>query len=135
MDRNFSLSGLGTIVPPAPEACANGFNLEFHPDEQGVAVTNPKRCKGTAQLMRDGTFFFTAAKKRVRNNKLRMARAPHGWLSSTRDEAMKLTLRVPFSEPIDWRRAFVCETIELFTPILGRKSMRFLLKYMLNQLK
>lgn len=131
-----TVCGLGTIAPAAAESTKNSFDFAFHPtDTEGVAVTTPKSCKGRAQLLRDGTLYFTPAKKRIRNNKLQMARSKHGCVSATRDAAMKMTLRVPFSEQIDWRRAFVCETIELLTPLMGRKSMQFLLEYMLNLLK
>ena len=131
-----TVSGLGTICPAAAEAPRGAFDFSFHPtDTEGVAVTNPKSCKGRAQLLRDGTLFFTAAKKRIRNKKLQMGRALHGCLSATRDLAMKLTLRVPFSEQTDWRRAFVTETITLITPFMGRHNMRLLLEEMLNQFK
>ena len=133
MYKTISLSGLGVITPPAPEACKGGFNFSFHPfDTEGVAVLTPLRCKGHAQLLRDGSLHFVAAPKRIRNKKLQMARAPHGCLSATRDAAMKLTLRVPFSEPTDWKRCFVTEPIALITPLIGRKSMRALLTELLN---
>ena len=135
MPITITVSGLGTIAPAAAESTKNGFDFAFHPtDTEGVTVTNPKGCMGHAQLMRDGTLYFTAAKKRIRNKKLQMARSPHGCVSATRDAAMKLTLRVPFSEPTDWKSAFVKETIMLLTPIMGQQDMRCLLENMLNQL-
>lgn len=135
-DITITVCGLGTIAPAAAESTKDSFDFSFHPtDTEGVAVTNPKSCKGRAQLLRDGTFFFTAAKKRIRNKRLQMARSPHGCLSATLDRAMKLTLRVPFSEQTDWKRAFVTEAIMLLTPIMGRQSMRCLLENMLNQFK
>lgn len=133
MNNIFSLNGLGMIAPAAPEAPRGAFNFTFVPtDTEGVAVLTPKSCKAHVQLLRDGTVYITAVPKRIRDKKLQMARTPHGCLSATRDAAMKLTLRVPFSEPTDWKRAFVTEPIALITPIIGRESMRALLTELLN---
>ena len=135
MQKIISLSGLGTIAPPAPEAPESSFNFDFHTDKmEGVEVINPMSAIGRAQLLRDGTFFFTPRRKRVRNNKMLIARAPHGRLSFTRDAARKLTLRIPLNESVNWERCFIEEPICLLTPIIGRDNMRELLKEMLNEL-
>lgn len=135
MKSIISLSGLGTIAPAAAEEAQTSFNFDFHPCEtQGMEVTNPMCASGRAQLLRDGTFFFTAKRKRVRNDKMLIARAPHGRLSFTRDAARKLTLRVPLTESVNWERCFVEEPIQLLTPLIGRENMRILLTELLNDL-
>ena len=135
MESIITLSGLGTIAPPAPEASQTSFNFDFHPsDTQGLEVINPMSATGRVQLLRDGTFFFTPRRKRVRNDKMLIARAPHGRLSFTRDAARKLTLRIPLSESVNWERCFIEEPIRLLTPLVGRENMRVLLKEMLNDL-
>lgn len=135
MQKIISFSGLGTIAPPAAEAAQTSFNFDFHPDEtQGMEVTNPMCASGRAQLLRDGTFFFTAKPKRVRNDKMLIARAPHGRLSFTRDAARKLTLRIPLTESVNWERCFIEEPIQLLTPLIGRENMRILLTELLNEL-
>ena len=100
----------------------------FHPcDTQGLEVINPMSSTGRVQLLRDGTFFFTAKRKRVRNDKMLIDRAPHGRLSFTRDAARKLTLRIPLTESGNWERCFIGGPIQLLTPLIGRKNIRILL--------
>lgn len=136
MDNSISLSGLASIVAPAPGACNGGFHFDFHPTEpEGVAVVNPCKCNGCAQLMRDGTVSFTAAKKRTRNDKMLLAKAAHGRLSLTLDKARKLTLRIPLDEEVCWQRVFVEESLGLIKPHWDSKSLRSLLVEMLNQIK
>ena len=105
--------------------------FEFMPDDPQQQVVEPSQTKGSAQLMRDGGFCFTEAKKRIRNNDLLICKATHGRLSGTRDHAWQLTLKAFESEGIDWQRAFVCETIDLMTKVTGRERMMALLEEML----
>lgn len=78
---------------------------------------------GNAQLMRSGTFYFIPFKKRVRNNALLMRKAAHGRLSGTRDGAIQLTLKSFATENIDWQRAFLVETVQMLTDMMGSERM------------
>ena len=105
--------------------------FEFMPDDPRQQVVEPSQTKGSAQLMRDGGFCFTEAKKRIRNNDLLICKAPHGRLSGTRDHAWQLTLKAFESESIDWQRAFVCEMVDVMAKLMGKQLMERLLKELL----
>lgn len=132
MEKSIFLSGTGVIT--SDRADQNFKFFEFHPDNQGVEVMTPCQVNGKAQLMRDGTLCFTAAKPRTRNNALLIRKARHGRLSGTRDNAWQLTLKAFATEGIDWQKAFVEEPIELLTDLMGRERMREILVNMLNRL-
>lgn len=108
--------------------------FEFIPVDPQQQVVEPSQTKGSAQLMRDGGFCFTEAKKRIRNNDLLICKATHGRLSGTRDHAWQLTLKAFESEGIDWQRAFVCETIDLMTKLMGEQQMEYILTEMLSSI-
>jgi len=132
MKKTIFLSGTGVIT--SDRADQNFKFFEFHPDNQGVEVTTTCQVNGKAQLMRDGTLFFTAGKPRVRTNSLLIRKARHGRLSGTRDNAWQLTLKVFATEGIDWQKAFVEEPIEVMTDLMGARRMREILLNMLNRL-
>jgi hypothetical protein len=132
MKKSIFLSGTGVIT--SDRADQNFKFFEFHPDNQGVEVTTPTQVSGKAQLMRDGTVYFTAAKPRSRNNALLIRKARHGRVSGTRDNAWQLTLKVFATEGIDWQRAFVEEPIEVMADLMGAGRMREILTDMLNRL-
>ena len=130
--KQFQMSGFSVVVTKENE---NGASFEFWTDESECpAELTPCRMRGTAQLMRSGSFFFVPSKKRVRNNSLLIRKAKHGRLSGTRDNAFQLTLKVFASEGIDWQKAFVTEPIEVMTDLMGHERMREILKEMLNRL-
>lgn len=132
MLSTISLGGTGVITSDRTDKNLKFF--EFHPDEQGVEVTTPSQASGKVQLMRDGTIYFTAGNPRVRANSRLIKKAPHGRLSSTRDNARQLTLKCFTTECIDWQEAFVKEPVELMTDLIGRARMREILTEMLNHL-
>lgn len=132
MEKSIFLSGTGVIT--SDRADQNFKFFEFYPDNQGVEVMTPCQVNGKAQLMRDGTLCFTAAKPRVRTNSLLIRKARHGRLSGTRDNAWQLTLKVFATEGIDWQKAFVTEPIEVMTDLMGAGRMREILTEMLNRL-
>ena len=105
--------------------------FEFIPDDPHQQEVEPCRINGSAQLMRSGLYSFVQAKKRIRNNDLLICKATHGRLSGTRDHAWQLTLKAFMSEGIDWQRAFVCETVDVMTKLMGKERMERLLKELL----
>ena len=88
---------------------------------------------GVAQLMRSGSFYFVPSKPRVCNNALLICKAAHGRLSGTRDNGFQMTLKVFASEGIDWQRAFLCETVELITKLMGGSRMNALLYELIDR--
>ena len=86
------------------------------------------------QGMRDGNVYMQEHKKRVRNNSLLIRKARHGRLSGTRDHAWQLTLKCYQSEGLDWQRAFVEESIEVLTDLMGKPRMRQILAAELRKL-
>lgn len=129
--KTISLSGLGTVTP---DLNGKGVSFEFWADDPDSQVVEPVRTTGTAQVMRSGSFFFVPGKKRVRNNALLIRKARHGRLSGTRDKAWQLTLKVFACEGIDWQRAFIEESVELMTDLMGPQRMREILTEALNRL-
>ena len=111
MSKTFSLSGMGVITPNRDQKNLEFF--EFHPDEQGVEVTNPCQANGKAQLMRDGTFYFMAGKPRTRANSTLLRKAAHGRISATRDGAYQLTLKIFKREGLNVKETLAREAFEL----------------------
>ena len=109
--------------------------FEFHPDNQGVEVVTPSMVNGKAQLMRDGTVYFTAAKPRGRSNARLIRKARHGRLSGTADNAFQLTLKIFATEGLDWQKTFVVESIEVMTDLMGKERMCEILEDLLGQLE
>ena len=128
-----TLSGSGVITSDCHNKNMKFF--EFHPDNQGVEVVTPSMVNGKAQLMRDGTVYFTAAKPRGRSNARLIRKARHGRLSGTADNAFQLTLKIFAAEGLDWQKAFVVEPIEVMTDLMGKERMSEILREMLNQLE
>ncbi len=112
----------------------NSFNFEFQPDEPPSQHAPHSLMKGKAQLMRSGTFYFVPSKPRVRNNALLICKAAHGRLSGTRDHGFQLTLKVFASEGIDWQRAFLCESVDLLTNLMGPERMALVLAELITKL-
>ena len=111
-----------------------GFSFEFQPDNMSTQLADQSLVNGKAQLLSSGSFCFTPAKPRIRNNALLIQKAAHGRLSGTRDHAIQLTLKVFASEAIDWQKTFVCETVELLTNLMGPERMSIILCELLNKL-
>lgn len=130
--KTIALSGSGVITSDCHNKNMKFF--EFHPDNQGVEVVTPSMVNGKAQLMRDGTVFFTAAKPRSRSNARLIRKAKHGRLSGTADNAFQLTLKIFAAEGLDWQKAFIAEPIEVMTDLMGKDRMCEILEDLLNQL-
>ena len=111
-----------------------GFCFEFQPDNLSTQLADQCLVNGKAQLLSSGSFCFTPAKPRIRNNALLIQKAAHGRLSGTRDRAVQLTLKCFASEAIDWQRAFVCETVELLANLMGPERMSIILCELINKL-
>lgn len=128
-----TLSGSGVITSDCHNKNMKFF--EFHPDNQGVEVVTPSMVNGKAQLMRDGTVYFTAAKPRGRSNARLIRKARHGRLSGTADNAFQLTLKIFAAEGLDWQKTFVVESIEVMTDLMGKERMCEILEDLLGQLE
>lgn len=110
--------------------------VQFLPDDEFSPVLE-KGCKtcGQLQLLRNAAFDYVPSKPRVRNNALLIRKAKHGRLSGTRDHAIQLTLKVFASEGIDWKRAFIEETVEVLTDLMGPKRMCQILNEIMIRLR
>lgn len=115
------LNGTGVVTSEGENGCVKFF--EFLPSERAVQVVQPTQTTGKAQLMRDGTIYFKASPKRIRNNSLLICKAAHGRLSGTRDHAVQLTLKAFAVEGIDWQRTFVEETVDVMANLMGAERM------------
>lgn len=131
MEKTTRLLGIGVITTDPNE---NGkVSFEFLPDEPHVQTFNACQSGGSGHLLRGGEFYFEPRKKRVRDNSLLICKAAHGRLSGTRDHAVQLTLKAFTCEGIDWQRAFVKETVDLITNLMGEDQMaQYLMKLILN---
>ena len=110
------------------------FCFQFLPDNQDCQVVDSCQATGTAQLMRNGAFDFVRSPKRQRANSTLICKAAHGRLSGTRDKAFQLTLKSFATEAIDWQRAFVTETVDIMTDLMGPERMRRILKEIMSKL-
>lgn len=110
--------------------------IQFMPDDELTPVLElGSRSSGTLQQLRNGAFDYVANKPRVRSNSTLLRKAAHGRLSLTKDGATQLTLKSFAIEAIDWPRAFVRETVEIMTDLMGVEKMRGLLSELLDGLK
>lgn len=127
------LNGTGVVTSEGENGCVKFF--EFLPSERAVQVVQPTQTTGKAQLMRDGTIYFKASPKRIRNNSLLICKAAHGRLSGTRDHAVQLTLKAFAVEGIDWQRTFVEETVDVMANLMGAERMIEVLNRIILNLK
>ena len=131
--ETIQLSGMGVITPDALNGKMKCF--EFLPDCAGIEIVKPCQVSGKAQLLPDGTLFFTAGKPRQRSNAMLIRKVAHGRLSGTRDKAWQLTLKAFATEGIDWQQAFVSETVAIMADLMGPERMRKLLNELMNQIE
>ncbi len=111
-------------------------NAQFLPDDQGAFILDESETtRGKMQMFRNGSMDYVASKPRVRANSTLLRKAAHGRLSATKDGATQLTLKSFKIEAINWPRAFVCETVDMMTDVMGTKKMVALLSELLNGLK
>lgn len=110
-------------------------NVQFLPDDEFSQVLEQgSQTSGQLQLLRNAAFDYVANKPRVRANSDLIRKAAHGRLSGTKDNAFQLTLKSFASEAIDWQRAFVTETVDIMTDLMGVERMRTILKELLVKL-
>jgi len=131
--KTIKLSGTGVVTSEGENGCVKFF--EFLPCERAVQVVQPTQTTGKAQLMRDGTIYFKASPKRIRNNSLLICKVAHGRLSGTRDHAVQLTLKAFAVEHIDWQRTFVEETVNVMANLMGEERMIEILNKLIIDLK
>lgn len=111
------------------------FNIQFMPDDEMAPVLDQSSItNGRLQQIRNGAFDYTANKSRIKANSDLIRKAAHGRLSGTRDNAFQLTLKCFASEAIDWQRAFVTETVDIMTDLMGPERMRSILKELIIKL-
>ena len=111
------------------------FNIQFMPDDEMAPVLEQSSSTiGRLQQIRNGAFDYTANKSRIKANSDLIRKAAHGRLSGTRDKAFQLTLKCFASEAIDWQRAFVTETVDIMTDLMGPERMRNILKELIIKL-
>ena len=111
------------------------FNIQFMPDDEMAPVLDQiSITTGRLQQIRNGAFDYTANKSRIKANSDLIRKAAHGRLSGTRDNAFQLTLKCFASEAIDWQRAFVTETVDIMTDLMGPERMRSILKELIIKL-
>lgn len=111
-------------------------NAQFLPDDQGAFILDESETtRGKMQMFRNGSMDYVACKPRRRANSTLLRKVAHGRLSATKDGATQLTLKSFKVEAINWPRAFVCETVDMMTDVMGTKKMVALLSELLNELK
>lgn len=111
------------------------INIQFLPDDEFSPVLEQGgQSHGQLQILLNGAFYYTAYKPRVRAHSQLIRKAAHGRLSGTRDRAFQLTLKCFVTEAIDWQRAFVTETVDIMTDLMGPERMRDVLKELIVKL-
>lgn len=108
--------------------------FEFLPNDPQAQLLDSCRTGGSGQLMRSGSFYFNPSKKRIRSNNMLIRKAAHGRLSHTRDGAYQLTLKSFAVEDIDWQRAFLEETVQILTEMMGPERMTCCLKELITNI-
>lgn len=131
MNKTIQMGGFAVITP---DFLPNRYYFEFAADDPDVQIVEPCRTPGTAQLMRNGTFYFTPAKPRQRTNSMLIRKLAHGRLSRTRDHAIQLTLKCFDSEKANVPRSFISEAIEAVAGVIPAKLLRDILTEQLVQL-
>ena len=109
-----SLSGMGAITPNENN---NGVLFEFWADDPEGQQVETMKVKGTAQLMRSGSFFFVPGKPRARTKSTLLCKAAHGRLSVTVDGAYQLTLKLFKREGLDVKSVLRKEAVELIDSV------------------
>ena len=132
MDKTITIDGQIAVTL---DGKGKVFNIQFMPDdEMSPVLEQSSSTVGRLQQIRNGAFDYTANKSRIRANSELIRKAAHGRLSGTRDRAFQLTLKCFVSEAIDWQRAFVAETVDIMTDLMGPERMRSILKELIIKL-
>jgi hypothetical protein len=132
MNKTFTIDGQIAVTL---DGKGKVFNIQFMPDDEMSPVLEQSSSTfGRLQQIRNGAFDYTANKSRIRANSELIRKAAHGRLSGTRDRAFQLTLKCFASEAIDWQRAFVAETVDIMTDLMGPERMRSILKELIIKL-
>ena len=132
MDKTITIDGQIAVTL---DGKGKVFNIQFMPeDEMSPVLEQSSSTFGRLQQIRNGAFDYTANKSRIRANSELIRKAAHGRLSGTRDRAFQLTLKCFASEAIDWQRAFVAETVDIMTDLMGAERMRSILKELMIKL-
>ena len=133
MDKTIFIDGHAAITINETKRV---INAQFLPDDQGAFILEESdTTRGKMQLFRNGSMDYVACKPRRRANSTLLHKVAHGRLSATKDGATQLTLKSFKVEAINWPRAFVCETVDMMTDVMGTKKMVALLSELLNGLK
>ena len=132
MNKSISINGVAVITKDENNRVKF---VQFLPDDEFTPVLEQGgKTNGQLQLLRNASFDYVVNKPRIRNNSLLIRKAKHGRLSGTRDHAFQLTLKVFSNEGIDWQKAFVIESIEVMTDLMGKERMREILTNVINKL-
>lgn len=132
MDKTITIDGQIAVTL---DGKGRAFNIQFMPDDEMAPVLDQSSITtGRLQQIRNGAFDYTANKSRIKANSDLIRKAAHGRLSGTRDNAFQLTLKCFASEAIDWQRAFVTETVDIMTDLMGPERMRSILKELIIKL-
>ena len=132
MENTISINGVAVV---SRDENNRVVNVQFLPDDEFTQVLEQgSQTSGQLQLLRNAAFDYVANKPRVRANSDLIRKAAHGRLSGTKDSAFQLTLKSFASEAIDWQRAFVTETVDIMTDLMGVERMRTILKELLVKL-
>lgn len=132
MENTISINGVAVV---SRDENNRVVNVQFLPDDEFSQVLEQgSQTSGQLQLLRNAAFDYVANKPRVRANSDLIRKAAHGRLSGTKDNAFQLTLKSFASEAIDWQRAFVTETVDIMTDLMGVERMRTILKELLVKL-
>ena len=126
MTKIISIDGMVVVTTDETNQVVN---IQFCPDDELAPVLEQgSRTHGQLQQLRNGAFDFVSNKPRMRARSQLIRKVAHGRLSGTRDKAFQLTLKSFASETIDWQRAFVEETVDIMTDLMGPERMRVILK-------
>jgi len=90
--------------------------VQFLPDEPGEQFVEGWRHEGVAQRLRNGTFDFIA-RPRLRSGATLIKKVAHGRLSSTKDGAIQLTLKIFKTEGIPMAETFILEAEEALSNV------------------
>ena len=132
MNKTFTIDGQIAVTL---DGKGKVFNIQFMPDDEMSPVLEQSSSTfGRLQQIRNGAFDYTANKSHTKANSELIRKAAHGRLSGTRDRAFQLTLKCFASEAIDWQRAFVAETVDIMTDLMGPERMRSILKELMIKL-
>lgn len=113
--KQFQMSGFSVVVTKENE---NGASFEFWTDESECpAELTPCRMRGTAQLMRSGSFFFVPNKPKQRAHSTLLRKGAHGRISATQDEAYQLTIKVFKREGLDVKETMLREALEMINNV------------------